>query len=47
MIDFLLKITGIEALHDWWIVREAKKRVDAEEKLFQENLRNLWQKPKS
>ena len=45
MIDFLLEVTGIKWLHDKWIVSQAMKRYEAEERLFQENLRNLWVPP--
>ena len=45
MIDFLLEVTGIKWLHDKWVVSQAMKRYEAEERLFQENLKNLWQQP--
>lgn len=45
MIDFLLEVTGIKWLHDRWIVSQAMKRHEAEEHLFQQNLKNLWVPP--
>ena len=48
MIDFLLEVTGIKWLHDrWelWIVGREIKRYEEEERLFQQNLKNLWQPP--
>lgn len=48
MIDFILEITGIKQLRDIcasWIVDEAQKQAEAEERLFQQNLNNLWQLP--
>lgn len=45
MIDFLLEVTGIKWLHDRWTISQARKRQEAEERLFQHNLKNLWQSP--
>lgn len=45
MIDFLLKITGIEWLYNQWAISQEMKRHEEEERLFQQNLKNLRQQP--